>query len=75
MKSLVKNQKRVGTAKKQKDIKHRRMNKHILELEAENAKLKELLGRASNWFNEHCVHGQLKLYDEIEQALKGESDG
>jgi len=42
------------------------------KLQAENKRLKDLLERASEWFNTHCGHGQLKLYDDIEQALKEE---
>jgi len=39
----MKTQPKIGTAQKQKNIKNRRMNKHLLELEAENAKLRNAL--------------------------------
>ena len=42
MKLLVNNQKHIGTAKRQKDIKHRRMNKRLLELQTEHDVLKAM---------------------------------
>ena len=41
MKILVKSQHKIGTAQKQKNIKYKRMNKRMLELEDENKKLKK----------------------------------
>jgi len=69
MKLLLKNQKRIGTSKKHKDIKHRRMNKLILNMEAKNAELK----KAVSLLNSMVLSGE-KHSDAsqkiVKQALK-----
>jgi len=85
MKLIMKRQPRVGTTQKQKDTKHRRMNKRILELESQNAKLKKVVGAAicpnamygckdGTLYNAYGEDEQCDWCDHVKQALKGENE-
>lgn len=77
MKLLMKKQPQVGTAAKRKWLKRRGVNRHVLHLEAENARLKKII-EVHREVGDEAENELLQLYSQLTRrvcSLESELEG